>query len=162
LPTTRLLTRLLALTALSVLALGLASCGGSDDDSDSGKSADEVAVTETVESLYDAMRASDPAGVCRVLDTQAQKQISAGALSSKKTKTCEEGFQGFFDAAEKAGGLNLTLKAKVRGVKVNGDKATVTVTFGGARAGKIPLSKVDGVWKLSAVGATPTTPKPAN
>jgi len=71
-----------------------------------------------------------------------------------KSDSCAKSFQTFLDQADKSGGLNLTLKAKVKSVKVTGDEAVASVTFGKGRDGKIPLSKTDGQWKLDAAGAT--------
>jgi ketosteroid isomerase-like protein len=157
-------TRLLALAATVLLALGAVACGDSDDDDGGGASqsssadgggSDEQQARATVESLYTAMRESDAEGVCATMTGPAQKQVAQGAIGTGKGGTCADGFQRFLDAAERAGGLSLTLKAKVESVKVNGDKAVARVTFGKARAGNIPLVKVDDEWKLDQAGATP-------
>ncbi|HYI99607.1 MAG TPA: nuclear transport factor 2 family protein [Thermoleophilaceae bacterium] len=155
--------RLLALLATAVLALGAVACGDSDDDgggsasesATAGGGSDEQQARATVESLYAAIRDSDAEGVCATMTEPAQKQVAQGAIGTGKGGTCTDGFQRFLDAAERAGGLNLTLKAKVQRVKVDGDKAVARVTFGKARAGNIPLVKVDDEWKLDQAGAAP-------
>lgn len=156
--------RLLALAATALLALGAASCGDSGDDDNGGGGAsasasgsDEQQARATVESLYAALRDGDAEGVCATMTAPAQKQVADGAIGTGEGKTCADGFQRFLDAAEKAGGLNLTLKAKVERVKVTGDEAVAKVTFGEARSGNIPLVKVDDEWKLDQAGAAPTS-----
>jgi hypothetical protein len=146
--------RALAATTVAALALGAAACGGSDDDSSGGS--DQEQAQATVENLYSAIRAGDAEKVCEQLNEDAQKQLTAGGLGTK-SESCAEAFQKFLDKAEKAGGLNLTLKAKVKSVRVTGDKAVAKVSFGGqGRDGEIPLEKVDGKWKLEAAGASPS------
>jgi hypothetical protein len=144
--------RLSTLAIVAVLALGVAACGGSDDD-DGGGGSDRQQARATVEALYAAIADGDAEEVCDQLGEDAQKQIADGGLGGK-SKSCPESFQKFLDEAEKGGGLNLTLKAKVENVKVTGDDAVATVSFGKGREGEIPLSKVDGDWKLDAAGAS--------
>lgn len=156
--------RLLVLAATALLAFGVAACGDSDDDDGGagqgaaagGGGSDEQQARATVESLYAAIREGDAEGVCETMTAPAQKQVAQGAIGTGGGGTCADGFQRFLDAAERAGGLNLTLKAKVGRVKVEGDKAVARVTFGKARAGDIPLVKVDDEWKLDQAGATPS------
>ena len=147
--------RVLAFAAAASLAVGAGACGGSDDG-DSGGGSDQEQARQTVEDLYAAIRAGDAEGVCEQLNEAAQEQLAAGGLGTK-SGSCADSFQGFLDAAEKKGGLNLTLKAKVESVKVTGDKAVAKISFGGGgRNGEIPLEKVDGEWKLEAAGASPS------
>ncbi len=146
--------RAIALAAAATLALGAAACGGSDDDSSGGS--DQEQARATVENLYAAIADGDAEKVCDQMNEAAQKQMAAGGLGTK-SKSCAEAFQKFLDQAEKAGGLDLTLKAKVKSVKVTGDTAVATVNFGSkGRNGEIPLEKVDGEWKLEAAGASPS------
>lgn len=150
--------RAVALATAATLALGAAACGGSDDDggSSSSSGSDQEQARATVENLYAAIKDGDAGKVCDQLNEDAQKQLAAGGLGTK-SKSCDEAFQKFLDEAEKAGGLNLTLKAKVTSVKVTGDKAVAKVRFGSkGRDGEIPLEKVDGEWKLEAAGASPS------
>jgi ketosteroid isomerase-like protein len=150
--------RAAALATAATLALGAAACGGSDDDSSGGSGSDQeqAQAQATVETLYAAIRDGDAEKVCEQMNEAAQKQLAAGGLGAK-SESCTEAFQKFLDKAEKAGGLKLTLQAKVKSVEVTGDKAVAKVSFGGkGRNGEIPLEKVDGEWKLEAAGATPS------
>ena len=140
-------------TALA-LGLGAAACGGSDDDG--GGASDEQQARATVERLYAAIADGDAERVCAQLNEKAQRQLEQGGLGGR-SGSCVDSFQQFLDEAEKAGGLDLTLKAKVRSVEVTGDTGVAKVSFGGGgRIGEIPLEKVDGEWKLEAAGATPS------
>jgi hypothetical protein len=143
--------RAAAVFAAVAVASGVAACG---DDSDDGGS-DQEQARATVERLYDGFAEGDPEKICDQLNEAAQKELAEGGLGSK-TGSCVESFQAFLDESEKAGGQNLTLKAKVESVKVTGDTAVAKVSFGGpGRTGEIPLEKVDDEWKLEAVGAAP-------
>jgi ketosteroid isomerase-like protein len=147
---------LAALATALVLALGTTACGGSDDDSGGGGGSDEQQARATVERLYAAIANGDPEGVCAELNENAQRELEQGGLGGK-SDSCVDSFQMFLDEAEKAGGLDLTLKANVESVEVTGDTAVAKVSFGGGgRKGDIPLEKVDGEWKLEAAGATPS------
>jgi hypothetical protein len=148
--------RVYAVAAAASLALGAAACGGSSDDDGASGGSDREQARATVESLYAAIADGDAEKVCDQLNDAAQKQLSAGGLGAK-SDSCADSFQAFLDEADKAGGLDLTLKAKVESVKVTGDKAVAKVSFGAkGRNGEVPLEKVDGVWKLEAAGATPS------
>jgi len=151
--------RAAALAAAAALALGAAACGDSDDDGGGDGAAsggsDRQQARATVENLYAAIADNDAEKVCDQLNADAQKQLTEGGLG-EKSDSCAESFQAFLDQAKEAGGLNLTLKARVESVKVTGDSAVATVAFGKGRNGKIPLEKVDGEWKLEAAGAAPS------
>jgi hypothetical protein len=153
--------RLSALAVAATLALGATACGDSDDDGANGGNGGSVAgdseeqrARATVDALYSAIGDGDAEGVCDQLAESAQKQVAAGGLGGK-SDSCGDSFQKFLDQAEKRGGLNLTLEAKVKSVEVKGDQAVAKVSFGKGRNGEIPLTKVDGEWKLDAVGAAP-------
>lgn len=149
--------RVPALSVSILLALSLAACGGDDAGSTStgtqatapasGGSERERA-RAAVESLYSAIRDGDAEEVCDSLTEAGQRQVAAGGLGGK-SDSCADAFQKFLDAAERQGGLNLTLKAKVEKVRVDGDKAVATVSFGGpGRTGPVPLVKQGGEWKV--------------
>jgi hypothetical protein len=143
--------RAVAVAAAVTLAMGAAACGGSDD---SGGGSDEEQATAAVEALYAAIVDSDAEKACEQLNEAAQKQLEQGGLG-KKGGSCADAYQAFFAEADKAGGLNLALKAKVKSVKVDGDKAVAKVRYGAkGPTGEVPLEKVDGEWKLEAAGAT--------
>ena len=145
---------LATLATTLVVAFGATACGDSDDDGGGGS--DEQQARATVERLYAAIADGDAKGVCAQLNEKAQRQLEQGGLGGK-SDSCVDSFQQFLDEAEKAGGLDLTLKAKVKSVEVTGDTAVAKVSFGGGgRNGEIPLEKVDGEWKLEAAGASPS------
>ncbi|MEX1141503.1 MAG: hypothetical protein WEB79_04245 [Thermoleophilaceae bacterium] len=146
---------LLVLAAALVLAVGATACGGSDDGGGGEGASEQERARATVERLYDAMAEMDADAVCAQLSDAAQEQIAQGGLGSKG-ETCAEGFEGFFQAAEDAGGLEAPLNAEVRKVDVDGNRASATVQFGPGRRGQVPLVKVDGEWKLEAAGAAPS------
>lgn len=148
--------RAATLTTVAALALGAAACGGSDDDDASSGGSDRQQARATVERLYTAIADGDAEQVCEQLNEDARKQLEQGALGGDESASCAESFQKFLDQAEEAGGLDLTLKAKVKSVEVTGDSAVAKVSFGRGRNGDIPLEKVDGEWKLEAAGATPS------
>ena len=185
----RPLIRLLALAAALALALGAAACGGDSDDGgdkaasvdeqakaagkggdgkagepggrddDAGDGGDEEQARAAVEGLYDDLAAGDAAGVCAVMDRDAQKQVEQSALAGGgkgKKISCEESFARFLSAAQRNGGLKQTLNARIGSVEVKGETAIAKVTFGKAQAGQIPLRKLDGEWKLAAAGAAPS------
>jgi ketosteroid isomerase-like protein len=144
------------LATAAALALGAAACGGSDDDGgDSSGGSDRQQARATVETLYAAIADGDAERVCEQLNEDARRQLEQGGLGGK-SDSCVDSFQKFLDDAEEAGGLDLTLKAKVKDVEVTGDKAVARVSFGRGRDGDIPLEKVDGEWKLEAAGPTPS------
>lgn len=140
--------RPLLVSILAALALG--ACGGDSSESEPESEADRVRAT--VDALYEAMGDRDAEGVCDQLNAAAQEQIAKGGLGSEG-RTCVEGFEGFFEASEEAGGLDAPRNAEVVDVEVDGDRATATVEFGPGQRGDIPLAKVEGEWKLEAVGA---------
>lgn len=149
-----------AAIAAAALALAASGCGSDDDGGGDGAtdrqsgSSEQQSAREAVERLYEAMADGDAAGVCEELAPAAQKEIARGGLGTK-ANTCPEGFQGYLDAAEKAGGLDMVLKAKVARVKVDGDTAVARVTFGrDSASGDVPLVKTDEGWKLRAVGGS--------
>jgi hypothetical protein len=146
--------RAVALATTATLALGAAACGSSDDDSNGGS--DQQQARATVESLYAALRASDAAKACEQLTEAGQKQLQQGGRGPKGD-TCAETFQKFLDRGKKEGGLSLALKAKIKSIKVTGDTAVAKVNFGEkGPSGDINLEKVDGEWKVSAAGASPS------
>jgi hypothetical protein len=154
--------RVIALSASVLLALGVPACGEDNDNSDEpGSTSTQAAVggsereqaRAAVENLYSAIRDGDAQQVCDSLTTAGQKQVAAGGLGGK-SDTCADAFQKFLDAAERQGGLNLTLKAKVEKVRIDGDKAVATVSFGGpGRTGPVPLVRQGGEWKVDQAGA---------
>jgi ketosteroid isomerase-like protein len=143
-----------ALAAVLALAIAGAACGDSDDGKVGGE---EGAVRETVDGLYQAMRDGDAEGVCEHLDEEAQKQIITSPRGKKRS--CAQNFQRFLDEAEKNGGLDLTLKAKVEKVTIKGKFATAKVSYGKETSGDIQLRKYGDEWKLAAAKAQEPPPQ---
>jgi len=166
----RLPSRLIACGAALALALGASACGGSDDESNGGSENASTAPTTTdgkpqtetqlaratIDRLYKGHRDSDPSAVCAELSAPAQEQIIQGELGGEDV-SCEESFEKFFEGSEGSEQKRTTLTAKVGKVRVNGKRAVASVEFR-TGSGKIPLVKVDGEWKLDAVGAAQPAP----
>lgn len=156
-PNPQSLSRPLSILAVALaLAAGMAACGGGGENDTNGQAAgnsDADRVRATIDALYDAMGDRDAEGVCDQLNEAAQEQVAKGGLPGSEGRSCVEGFESFFDAADEAGGLDTPDNAEVVDVKVDGDTAAATVKFGPGQRGKIPLVRVDGEWKLEAVGA---------
>lgn len=154
---------------LLVLALALVAggCGDSGDDSSGSDSStpaggsDQQQVKSVVEGLYEDLADYDAEAVCQRMSPSAQRQIAGGVVGkAKEGATCAEAFGEFLDQAKENGGLKRTLQAKVGKVDIDGKKALVTVSFG-AQRGQIPLSRIDGEWKMGIVVATPSAEPPA-
>jgi hypothetical protein len=118
--------RLIAIALVSLAAsLGVAACGGG------GGGGDESQVRTVVEHLRDA----DPA-VCGELTDSYLKNLF------KDKATCEKQAKG---AKQKS-------SFDIKGVKVNGDKATATVQAQ-KNKGTISLVKNGGDWKIASIKA---------
>jgi hypothetical protein len=164
---TRRATSIVLSSAVLLLVPGLAGCGDSNGDGSGGATQasgpHERQIRASVEGLYEDLGNYDAAGVCARMSRAARRQIAQGAIGvrGKAGKgTCEDAFGRFLDLAKKSGGLQKTLTAKVGKIEVDGDEALVTVSFGQQR-GQIPLTKVDGEWKMGVSVATPSTAPPA-
>lgn len=93
--------------------------------------------------------------VCDLMSEEAQQQTieyakrSAGLADVKWN--CENATGLLLRRASQTGGLKKSLRAKIVGVNVEGDRATASVRFGGKGAiSTVPLVKEDGEWKLAA------------
>ena len=140
--TTTKLTRSLAACAMAVsLSAGLIACGGSGSSGD-----DKTKVENRVNSLYDAFSAKDSKQICNSLTEKQKNQITKSAAKSGKKQSCDKvmGFALAFLGNQ----LKDAKNAKVTDVKVDGDKATATVTYKGKK-GRLGLSKEDGDWLVS-------------
>jgi hypothetical protein len=161
----RALNRVLALGAVLTLAFGAASCGGSDDEGGDGAETTPAVTTAkggaaqteeqraraTIDRLYQGHRDTDPAAVCAELSDPAQQQVIQGDLGGKGV-TCEESFEKFFEGSEGSDQQRAVLTVKVGKIKIKGNHAVASVRFR-TGPGEIPLVKIDGDWKLDAVGA---------
>jgi hypothetical protein len=132
-----LLTKMLPLVAAGGLALGLTACGGSDSDD----------VKSSLQDYNNAVASKDAAKACDKLSDAAKKTIGG--------KSCEDTLkQGF--ALLNAKQLDAFKKTDIKSVKVNGNKATATITFpknSGVPDQTQTLVKENGEWHLQAAGA---------
>jgi hypothetical protein len=92
-------------------------------------------------------------GLCDLMSEKAKRQTVVYARrSSGQTEvdwTCESATGLLLRRAGNAGSLKRTLRAKVVGVDVQGDRATASVRVG-RESSRVSLIKEDGVWKLDA------------
>lgn len=93
--------------------------------------------------------------VCDLMSEEAKHQTVVYAERSAGIAdvqwTCEKATGLLLRRASQSGGLEKSLRARVVGVNVEGDRATASVRFGGKGAiATIPLVKEDGAWKLAA------------
>jgi hypothetical protein len=95
------------------------------------------------------------ASVCALMSEEAKRQTIVYAKRSAGLAdvewTCEKANGLLLRRAQQSGGLKKSLRAKVVGVNVEGDRATASVRFGGkGPISSVPLVKEDGEWKLAA------------
>jgi hypothetical protein len=146
--------------AAALIALGANACGGSSDGSDGGPPAgsEQARVKAAVEEFYEDLNDYDAAGVCSRMSPKARRQIAAGGIGTgadKGKRTCEGSYAEFLDQAKASGGLKRTASAKVGKVDIDGKEAIVTVDFDGL-SGKVPLTEIDGEWKMGVSVASPS------
>lgn len=165
-------TRLLALTASLLLALGVAACGDSDDgDGDGGdaaaqqadttasgggtSAADEKEVADTMRFIRKSYNASDGKAFCGQLSEEGveevQDVIREGTYAKYiKSKDCAGYVSSYSRQVVKKDGLKQR-PVQVLSVSVDGDKARMIMKGGlaGYRS-VVPFRfvRVDGEWKL--------------
>jgi hypothetical protein len=132
-----LLTRTLPLVLAGGLALGLSACGGSDSDD----------VKSSLEDYNQAVADKDAGKACGLLSDAAKRTIGG--------KSCEATLQSGFRLlnAKQLAAFNRT---EISNIKVNGDKASATITFpkdSGVPQQTQTLVKENGDWHLQAAGA---------
>jgi hypothetical protein len=140
------------LALVLVLAVGLAGCGGSDDEkstADAVRSLIESAGTEsaqaTVESFFKAGNERDAKTICGLL-TEEQAQAFGRATGGD----CESGMAAVFEARDPP-----RTDVIIEDVRVRGSRATVDVTItqgGETRPSSLDLIQEDGDWKLADPG----------
>src|SRR4051812_17071618 len=131
-----LLTKTLPLVAAAALALGPA-CGGSDSDD----------VKSSLQDYNNAVGDKDAAKACDLLSDAAKKTIGG--------KSCEQTLKSGL-ALLNTKQLSAFKDTTIKNIKVNGDKATATISF--PKGSGVPdqtqtLVKESGSWRLQAAGA---------
>jgi hypothetical protein len=119
------------------LALALAACGGSESDD----------VKSALEDYNKAVSEKDAGKACDLLSAAAKKTIGG--------KSCEDTLKSGF-ALLNAKQLAAFKETDIKDVKVNGAKATATISF--PKGSGVPdqsqaLVKENGAWHLQAAGA---------
>jgi hypothetical protein len=119
---------------------------------DAGVAATDVPAGNTLET---AEGIESLTNVCDLMSEEAKRQTIVYAKRSAGLAdvewTCEKATGLLLRRASQTGGLKRSLRAKIVGVNVEGDRATASVRFGGkGPISSVPLVKEDGEWKLAA------------
>lgn len=122
---------------------------------ESGISATDVPARQTLDEARDN---ASLVSVCSLMSKAAKRQTIVYAKRSAGLAdvewSCENATGLLLRRASQTGGLKRSLRARVVGVNVEGDRATASVRFGGkGPISTVPLVKEDGKWKL---GVTPS------
>jgi hypothetical protein len=126
----------LRLILCGACVLGVAACGGGDDEAD---------VQQAVRDFVEATNARDGDTLCGELLTQEFKEKATGATGDRVDELCKQ-------QLELTKGFELRL-IEIGRTRVDGDRATVRTTLNtdGVRAPRIfSLEKEDGDWRLAA------------
>jgi hypothetical protein len=132
-----LLKKTLPLVVVGGLALGLSACGGSDADD----------VQSALSDYNQAVANQDAGKACNLLSDAAKKTIGG--------KSCETTLQAGFRLLQPKQ-LAAFKNTEIKTIKVNGNKATATITFpkdSGVPEQTQTLVKENGAWHLQAAGA---------
>lgn len=120
---------------------------------EAGVAATDVGAINTLEAAEGSESLSS---VCDLMSEDAKRQTvvyvkrSAGLADVKWTCEKATGLL-LLRRASQTGGLKKSLRAKIVGVNVEGDRATASIRFGGkGPISTMPLVKEDGDWKLAA------------
>jgi hypothetical protein len=119
------------------LVLGATACGGSDSDS----------VKSSLQDYNTAVANKDASKACSLLSDAAKKTIGG--------KSCVATLQSGF-ALLNSKQLGAFKSTTIKNIKVNGNKATATITFpkdSGVPEQTQTLVKENGEWHLQAAGA---------
>src|SRR4051794_333693 len=101
------------LIIVTTIAMAFSGCGG-------GSSSDPRKVAEQ---YRNALAESDSGKACSLMTSESKQ----GLVEATKTKSCEAAFKQALDLLD-AGDREQLAKVKVKSVKTEGDKATVTLT----------------------------------
>jgi hypothetical protein len=119
---------------------------------DAGVAATDVPAGNTLEAAEEIESLTN---VCDLMSEGAKQQTIVYAKRSAGLAdvdwTCEKATGLLLRRAKQSGGLKKSLRAKIVGVNVEGDRATASVRFGGkGPISSVALVKEDGEWKLAA------------
>lgn len=153
---------------IAVFALGVAACGsGEDGDSaaqEQGSASkdgedfvatgnDKEQIKQVLHQIQEDFENVDAAGFCSKTTAAERREVAAFGRNYKHGTTCVAVIDNQAKAASKAGVEQRS--TKLLSAKVNGDRATATVSNGGRPSEPLPFVKVDGEWKLAEVGFEP-------
>jgi hypothetical protein len=129
------------MAATLLAALSLAACGGSS-------SSDEKAVKHAVKTFYNALADKDGKKACDSISKKGKQRISSAGSRIGQKQSCSQvlGLVLSFGG----GALQQARNVKVGDVKIDGGKASATVSLG-SRKSPVDLVKEDADWKLSGL-----------
>jgi hypothetical protein len=129
---------------LSVLALGVAGCGGAARDSAKEFKDEKAKVAAVIEQIEKAARDDKPETVCDKLLTQTRlKRVEALGTNCKT---------GVKDAFKDADSFDITVDS----ITIKGDSATAKVTSGrgsNKKSDTLELKRVGTVWKIDSLSS---------
>jgi hypothetical protein len=137
-----------AISALAVLAVLVAGCGGGSGD----KGSDPKQVATAVTDFAHAFGKGDGAKACALLTPGARDAFVARISSLVGTRDCADAI-GKLPAVAGANVTGPFQTATVDTVKVTGNNATARLIAGGHSA-QVTLQKRDGDWLLTRVPGT--------
>jgi hypothetical protein len=154
----RLRFHVLALVALLTLALGVAACGDSDDDSGGDANAaaqarDRVDPADfdntpdgqlrlSYAQFVDAFYRKDPQTACDLMTRGMQSKL---AKEMRKRKTCEARLKVHFES----GGKLKKERPRIVRIKFKGSRAMAVTQVKGSARYPIPFAKQEGKWKIN-------------
>lgn len=168
-------SRLLAASAVALVLSGVAGCGDDGDtDTPAAKTtpaaqttpakpaagSDAAQVTKVLNDYNAAYATGDYEGVCGLMSADARRQFLAAAAKQGVRDDCAGALgTALVDLSkEQLEATRAALRnAKVRDVKINGDKATAELTItanGRSQTSRFPVAKENGQWKVEQDLAT--------
>jgi hypothetical protein len=149
-PRSRGAARVVGIAAVTAaMSVGVAACGGSDDDdagskAKSGDSTTQEVVADTPKQairgaygqLVDAVYAKDARRVCEELTAHARKRFG-------EEEGCVKRFQTIFRDQKLS-----SSRPEIVSMKVNGQAAEAMIKTGESRAYPVQFVKRDGIWKV--------------
>lgn len=121
------------------LSLAAAGCGASDEERIRGAIAD----------LQQAYADGDIGRACELMTRGAQRHL--GEAAHDAPVTCVHDLRSMARGnAARRGARDITRPA-VTGVRVSGDRATVTLRVGSSVVSHVPMRREDGDWKVDAI-----------